>query len=61
MPIKLVQPENAYVPILVTLSGIAMPVKLVQPENAYAPIFSIPSVSVIVGLLFRDMYQGVSP
>ena len=38
MLVKLVQPENAPFPILVTLSGIVMLVKLVQPENAKLPI-----------------------
>ena len=34
MLVKLVQPLNAYLPILVTLSGIVTLVKLVQPRNA---------------------------
>ena len=40
MLVKLVQPENAEEPILVTLSGIVMLVKLVQPENAEELILS---------------------
>ena len=34
MLVKLLQPEKAYVPMLVTLEGIIMSVKPVQPENA---------------------------
>ena len=33
-PVKLVQPENALLPILVTEFGIVTPVKLVQFPNA---------------------------
>ncbi len=38
MPVKLVQPLNAYLRILVTLSGIVKLVKLVQFLNAASPI-----------------------
>ena len=38
--IKPGQPENALVPILVTLSGIVIEVKLSQPENALSPMLS---------------------
>ena len=38
MLVNLLQPLNAYAPMLVTLSGIVMLVKLVQLANAYAPI-----------------------
>ena len=33
MLVRLLQPENAPLPMLVTLSGIVMLVRLVQPEN----------------------------
>ena len=32
--VRLVQPENAMIPMLVTLLGIVTLVRLVQPENA---------------------------
>ena len=36
--VRLVQPENAELPILLTLLGIVMLVRLVQPQNAELPI-----------------------
>ena len=38
MLVREVQPENAELPILVTLLGMAILVRLVQPENAELPI-----------------------
>lgn len=36
--VRLLQPENAVLPILVILSGIVILVRLLQPENALLPI-----------------------
>ena len=36
--VKLLQPENAELPMLVTLLGMVIEVKLLQPENAEPPI-----------------------
>ena len=44
--VKLLHPENAPSPILVTLSGIVMFVRLVQLENAQPPILVTPSSMV---------------
>ena len=44
--IKLLQPENAYSPILTTLFDIFILVKLLQPENAESSIFVHPSSSI---------------
>ena len=38
MLVKLLQPENALAPMLVTLEGIVMLLKPAQPENALAPM-----------------------
>ena len=47
--VKLLQPENAEPPIVVTLSGIVMFVKLLQPENTSLPI--VVTLSGIVTLV----------
>ena len=41
MLVKPLQPENALLPILVTLFGIVMLIKPLQPENASSPILVI--------------------
>jgi hypothetical protein len=38
MPVRLVQPEKAKLPIAVTLAGMDIPVRLVQPEKAELPM-----------------------
>ncbi len=42
--VKLLQLENASLPMLVTPLGISMLVKLLQPENAESPILSPPVI-----------------
>jgi len=43
-----VQPENAFLSMLVTLFGIVMEVKLLQPPNAESPMLMIPLPKVIL-------------
>ena len=50
MLVREVQPENAELPILVTLLGMAILVRLVQPENAELPIL-VTLLEIVVTLL----------
>ena len=50
--VKLVQPQNAYLSILVTLSGISILVKLLHSENAQLPILvTLSGISILVKLV----------
>ena len=52
MLVREVQPENAELPILVTLLGMAILVRLVQPENAELPILvTLLEIVVLVGVV----------
>ena len=49
---RLLQPENAELPMLVTLSGIVILSKLLQPENAELPMLvTLSGISILVRLL----------
>ena len=46
------QPPNTFLPMLVTLDGIAMLVRLLQPENAESPMLvTLEGISMLVRLL----------
>ena len=52
MLVREVQPENAELPILVTLLGMAILVRLVQPENAELPILvTLLEIVVLLGVV----------
>ena len=51
--VRLVQPEKALEPMLVTLSGMIMVVRLVQPENAYLPMLVTLSGIIILPRLVQ--------
>ena len=58
MDVRLVQPLNAELPIVVTLSGREMDVRLVQSLNAEAPIPVTPFVIFTVFIEAQLSYQG---
>jgi len=51
--VKLLQPQNAEEPMLVTLSGIVILVKLLQPENAEEPMLVTLSGIVMLAKLLQ--------
>jgi len=55
---KLLHPEKACSPILVTLLGIVTLVRLLQSENAYCPISVTPLFRTIFTIASLSEYQG---
>ena len=58
--VKLVQSQNAYFPMEVTLEGIVTEVKLVQSSNAYAPMEVTPSV-IVTDVKFEQPLNAEDP